>query len=108
MIKIFRKIRQKLIQENKTSSYIKYAIGEIILVMVGILLALQVNNWNELRSNKSKLESYILEYKSELEYKHKLEDQFFSRERIKVRALIFLLIIIFFILALASYIVMTS
>jgi len=54
MIKRFRNIRQKLVNEGKTVNYLKYAIGEIILVMIGILLALQVNNWNEQR--KSKLE----------------------------------------------------
>ncbi|PTM02351.1 MAG: hypothetical protein DA407_15250 [Bacteroidetes bacterium] len=47
MIKFFRKIRQNLLSEGKTGKYIKYAIGEIVLVMIGILLALQVNNWNE-------------------------------------------------------------
>lgn len=47
MIKFFRNIRKNLINEGKTTSYIKYAIGEIVLVMIGILLALQVNNWNE-------------------------------------------------------------
>ena len=46
MIKFFRKIRQNLLIENKTGKYLKYAIGEIVLVMIGILLALQVNNWN--------------------------------------------------------------
>jgi hypothetical protein len=46
MIKFFRKIRQNLIIENKTSKYFKYAIGEIILVVIGILIALQLNNWN--------------------------------------------------------------
>ena len=52
MIKFFRNIRESLIMENKTSKYIKYAIGEIVLVMIGILLALQVNNWNESRKTK--------------------------------------------------------
>jgi tetratricopeptide (TPR) repeat protein len=47
MIKFFRKIRQNLLIENKTSKYLAYAFGEIALVMIGILLALQVNNWNE-------------------------------------------------------------
>ena len=47
MIKFFRKIRQRLLTENKFSKYLIYAIGEIALVMIGILLALQVNNWNE-------------------------------------------------------------
>ncbi len=54
MIKFFRKIRQNLIMENKTSKYLKYAIGEIVLVMIGILLALQVNNWNEARKDHDK------------------------------------------------------
>ena len=47
MIKLFRHIRQNLIMENKTSKYLKYAIGEIILVVIGILIALQINNWNQ-------------------------------------------------------------
>ena len=47
MIKFFRKIRQQLLIENKTSKYFKYAIGEIVLVVIGILIALQINNWNE-------------------------------------------------------------
>lgn len=47
MLKFFRKIRQQLLRENQTSKYLLYAAGEILLVMIGILLALQVNNWNE-------------------------------------------------------------
>ena len=47
MIKFFRKIRQNLLSEGKTGKYFKYAIGEIILVVIGILIALQINNWNE-------------------------------------------------------------
>ena len=54
MIKFFRKIRYNLMSENKTGKYLKYAIGEIILVMIGILLALQVNNWNTNRTQKQK------------------------------------------------------
>jgi len=49
MIKFFRKIRQQMINENKTSKYLKYAIGEIVLVVIGILIALSINNWNETR-----------------------------------------------------------
>ena len=47
MIKFFRKIRYDLMEKNKTGKYFKYAIGEIILVVIGILIALQINNWNE-------------------------------------------------------------
>ncbi len=50
MINVFNKIRKQLLDENKTGRYLKYAIGEIVLVMIGILLALQVNNWNQNRA----------------------------------------------------------
>jgi len=53
MIKIFRKIRYDLMKQNKTGKYFKYAIGEIVLVVIGILIALQINNWNEVRKEKS-------------------------------------------------------
>ena len=52
MIKFFRKIRYNLMEQNKTAKYFKYAIGEIILVVIGILIALQINNWNERRKLK--------------------------------------------------------
>jgi hypothetical protein len=52
MIKFFRKIRQNLLSEGKTGKYFKYAIGEIVLVMIGILLALQVSNWNQDRKDR--------------------------------------------------------
>jgi len=54
MIKFFRKIRQNLLMENKTGRYFKYAIGEILLVVIGIIIALQLNNWNESRNQSSK------------------------------------------------------
>ena len=56
MIKFFRKIRQKLLSENKFSKYLIYAIGEIILVVIGILIALQVNNANEVRKSNRELD----------------------------------------------------
>ena len=49
MINIYRKIRQKLAAEDKVGKYMKYAIGEIVLVVIGILIALQINNWNKER-----------------------------------------------------------
>ena len=54
MIKFFRKIRQNLISANKFSKYLIYAVGEIILVVIGILIALQVNNWNENKNSENK------------------------------------------------------
>jgi hypothetical protein len=69
MIKFFRKIRQNLLNEGKTSKYFKYAIGEIVLVVIGILIALQINNWNE-NNNKNKIKasyitSLIVDYKKD-------------------------------------------
>lgn len=49
MIKFFRKIRYNLLSEGKTGKYLKYAVGEIILVVIGILIALQINNLNQER-----------------------------------------------------------
>ncbi len=54
MIKFFRHIRKDLMGKNKTGKYFKYAIGEILLVMIGILLALQVSNWNQKRISNQK------------------------------------------------------
>mgnify|MGYP003631469162 CR=1 FL=1 len=61
MIKFFRKIRQNLIMENKTTKYFKYAIGEIILVVIGILVALQVSNWNKQNEDRKLEKRYISE-----------------------------------------------
>ena len=49
MIKFFRKIRQGMLTENKFGEYFTYAVGEILLVVIGILIALFINNWNEKR-----------------------------------------------------------
>ncbi len=50
---IFKKIRRKLAEENKVTGYLRYALGEILLVVIGILIALQVNNWNEVRKTRA-------------------------------------------------------
>ncbi|SDB19855.1 hypothetical protein SAMN03097699_0052 [Flavobacteriaceae bacterium MAR_2010_188] len=59
MLKLFRNIRQNLLAEGKTTKYLKYAIGEIVLVVIGILIALQINNWNE-NQKSQKDEYYVL------------------------------------------------
>lgn len=59
MIKFFRRFRQKMLSKNKSSQYLLYAIGEIVLVVIGILIALSINNWNEERKTKSNAENYI-------------------------------------------------
>ncbi|MBT8297738.1 MAG: hypothetical protein KJO52_05335 [Maribacter sp.] len=60
MLKFFRKIRRNLLTENKFSKYLFYAIGEILLVVIGILIALQINNWNnEKIERKEEKKSYV-------------------------------------------------
>jgi len=59
MIPFFRKLRKQLADDNKPLKYMRYAIGEIVLVVVGILIALQINNWNEQRKSR-KVETNIL------------------------------------------------
>ncbi len=66
MIKFFRRIRQKLLSENKFSKYFVYAIGEIVLVVIGILIALQINNWNQERLNSVEEQNYYKNIKRQL------------------------------------------
>jgi hypothetical protein len=79
MIRIFRRLRIQLLNDNKVSKYLIYAIGEIALVMIGILLALQVNNWNEdrkrlgeetkiLQELKNSISTDIIELSKRVEY----------------------------------------
>ncbi|GLU44377.1 DUF6090 family protein [Allomuricauda sp. NBRC 101325] len=71
MIRFFRNIRQRLLAENKFTRYLVYALGEIILVVIGILIALQINNWNENRKlakqEKETIASLKLEFEKNLE-----------------------------------------
>ncbi|MDO1501165.1 DUF6090 family protein [Winogradskyella maritima] len=66
MIKFFRQIRYNLMEQNKTGRYFKYAIGEIILVVIGILIALQINNWNQNR----------LQHQNELKFLKGIQSEF--------------------------------
>jgi hypothetical protein len=70
MINFFRKIRKKLADDNKPLKYMRYAIGEIVLVMIGILLALSVNNWNDQQKEKNLIKGYasslILDLKADI------------------------------------------
>jgi hypothetical protein len=79
MIKFFRKIRQKSLSENKFGKYITYAIGEIVLVVIGILIALQINNLNEKQKLVIKTKDYYVllldDLKSDIKFsKHYLEE----------------------------------
>ena len=67
MIKFFRHIRKDLMEKNKTGKYLKYAIGEIVLVVIGILIALQINNWNENKKLFNKTQTYLNALNTEIE-----------------------------------------
>lgn len=66
MIKFFRKIRYDLLLKNKTGKYLQYAIGEIFLVVVGILIALSINNWSDSKKTQAKVNAFVSSLKSDL------------------------------------------
>jgi len=65
-LRLFRKNRQKLAAENNAAKYLRYTIGEIVLVVIGILIALQGNNWNELRKQRARELHYLTNLKTDL------------------------------------------
>ena len=87
MIKFFRKIRQRLLTENKFSKYFLYAIGEIVLVVIGILLALNINNRNQQQINDAKITSILKEIQqdivSDVERSKLIFDRFIRDDSIK-------------------------
>ena len=76
MIKFFRHIRHQLLSEGKTGKYFKYAIGEIVLVVIGILIALQINNANEVRKERNKEINSLLNLKADLASEIENSEQF--------------------------------
>ena len=66
MIRFFRHLRQGLLAENRLGKYLLYAMGEIVLVVIGILIALQINNWNENRKLRITQEKTLKELRSDL------------------------------------------
>jgi len=66
MLKFFRKIRRSLLEQKKSGVYLRYALGEIFLVVIGILIALSINNWNEERKEKATTRVYIENLKSDI------------------------------------------
>ena len=68
MIKFFRNIRQKLLAEGKITNYLKYAIGEIVLVVLGILIALSINNWNEANKNAKRENAFLINLQQDLSF----------------------------------------
>ena len=81
MINFFRKIRKQLADDNKPLKYMRYAIGEIVLVVVGILIALSINNWNEARKVKQ------FEYGILQDIETSMERNFFQQAVFRVRPL---------------------
>lgn len=69
MFRFFRQIRKSLMEQNKTRTYILYAVGEIMLVVMGILIALQVNNWNEERVRLADERELLINLKTDFEEK---------------------------------------
>ena len=67
MTKFFRQIRHEFVNKNKLTKYLKYAVGEIALIVIGILVALQINNWNETQSERIQEVSYLTNFKDDLE-----------------------------------------
>ncbi len=67
MIKFFSRIRRELMETNKTGKYIKYAIGEIVLVVIGILIALSLNNWNFNRLERQEEQRFLMRFKSDIQ-----------------------------------------
>lgn len=81
MIKFFRKIRFDLMEKNKTGKYLKYAIGEIVLVVLGILIALSINSWNQDRIDKRSESKYLQDLKREIQSNNTVL-KFFIQERL--------------------------
>ena len=81
MIKFFRKIRQNLLSEGKTGKYFKYAIGEIVLVVIGILIALQINNWNQNRIDRNEEKDFISKLHNDFKENKILIDKFITNHQ---------------------------
>ena len=66
MLRFYRQIRKSLIEQNKIRAYFLYGVGEIFLAVIGILIALQINNWNENRKTDLNIETSLAALKSDL------------------------------------------
>jgi hypothetical protein len=86
MIKFFRKIRQKMLTENKFSKYLIYAIGEIILVVLGILIALSINNANDLNNQRQKELTLLTEMRHNLQIDLKDLDYNIKGSAVRIQA----------------------
>ena len=85
MISLLRKIRQKSVTENRVSKYFLYAIGEIVLVVIGILLALQVNTWKKENTNQNLKDTLLENLKTDLIIQKELIDEQILFENVVIR-----------------------
>ena len=81
MINFFRKIRKRLANENKFQRYMRYAIGEVLLIMLGIFMALQLQNWNEKRKQETRFKSTLEQLYTTINY----DAEVFNRHSIMFR-----------------------
>lgn len=83
MISLFRRLRQRVFIENKFSRYLLYAIGEILLIVIGILLAVQVNDWNTLRNEKLEEQQLLKQLRTEFKAnRDQIQDKIVLHRRI--------------------------
>ena len=81
MITFFKHIRKNLMETGKTGKYLKYAVGEIILVVIGILIALSINSWNQDRVDKKSESKYLVDIKKEIQKNNSVLD-FYIKDRL--------------------------
>jgi len=86
MLTFFRRIRKGLLNTGATRKYLLYAVAEIALVVIGILIALQINEWNNTRENRVTERYYVTrianEVKNDIEYFENLKDQFNTKKKL--------------------------
>jgi len=86
MIKFFRRIRQQLVSQNKFSKYMLYAIGEIVLVVIGILIALSINNWNVNKIQEQKETKILFTLLKDLKQAERMSVTFIEDEQQSIKA----------------------
>lgn len=84
MIKFFREIRKNLLSEGKFRKYVNYAIGEILLVVIGILIAVQINNWNIKNQNQKKEILYLTRLTTNLGYDARLYESIMKEDSLLI------------------------
>ena len=87
MLRFFRLIRKKLIEEQRVRQYTYYAIGEIFLVVIGILIALQINNWNEENKTRDQEKVLIISLKESVVEAGLEADRFIEAEESNIKVL---------------------